>query len=129
MGDFVGGLLKHVRDHPVARLTIAGGFGKLSKLADGHLDLHSGRSSVDVAGLADRLAALGAGADAVAAARAARSAGAVLEAASDADLAEVLAEGVARGARETCRAALAGAADVDVLVVGRDGAVLAHADA
>lgn len=44
MGDFVGAVLKHLRRHPVARLTICGGFAKLSKLAAGHLDLHSGRS-------------------------------------------------------------------------------------
>ncbi|MFX7167397.1 cobalt-precorrin-5B (C(1))-methyltransferase, partial [Acinetobacter baumannii] len=44
MGDFVGGMLKYLRRHPVPRLTIAGGFAKLSKLAAGHLDLHSGRS-------------------------------------------------------------------------------------
>ena len=40
-------MLKYLRRHPVPRLTIAGGVGKLAKLADGHLDLHSGRSQVD----------------------------------------------------------------------------------
>ncbi|NEE50083.1 cobalt-precorrin-5B (C(1))-methyltransferase, partial [Streptomyces sp. SID8455] len=39
MGDFAGAVLKYVRRHPVARLTICGGFAKLSKLAAGHLDL------------------------------------------------------------------------------------------
>ena len=39
MGDFVGGTLKYLRTHPVPRLTIAGGFAKLAKLAAGHLDL------------------------------------------------------------------------------------------
>src|SRR5438552_2314385 len=33
MGDFVGGTLKYLRRHPVERLTIAGGFAKLAKLA------------------------------------------------------------------------------------------------
>jgi cobalt-precorrin-5B (C1)-methyltransferase len=46
-GDFAGGLLKYVREHPVARVTIGGGFGKITKLAQGALDLHSGRSQVD----------------------------------------------------------------------------------
>src|SRR5690606_18894342 len=32
MGDFVGGLLKYVKRHPVERVTIAGGFAKLVKL-------------------------------------------------------------------------------------------------
>ena len=48
MGDFAGGLLKYVRAHPVARLTIAGGFAKLTKLAQGAMDLHSARSQVDM---------------------------------------------------------------------------------
>lgn len=52
MGDFAGGLLKYVRDHPVRRLTIAGGFAKMVKLAQGAMDLHSGRSQVDFAWLA-----------------------------------------------------------------------------
>ena len=47
MGDFVGGLLKYIRKHPVPMITIAGGFGKLSKLAFGAIDLHSKRSTVD----------------------------------------------------------------------------------
>lgn len=47
MGDFAGGVLKYLRDHPIDRLTIAGGFAKLTKLAQGALDLHSSRSQVD----------------------------------------------------------------------------------
>jgi cobalt-precorrin-5B (C1)-methyltransferase len=52
MGDFVGGFLKYVRDHPMPRLTIGGGIGKMAKLAQGALDLHSGRSQVDFTWLA-----------------------------------------------------------------------------
>lgn len=33
MGDFAGAVLKYVRRHPVDRLTVCGGFAKLSKLA------------------------------------------------------------------------------------------------
>lgn len=47
MGDFAGGLLKYLRAHPVPRLTIAGGFAKMTKLAQGALDLHSSRSQID----------------------------------------------------------------------------------
>ena len=47
MGDFAGGLLKYLRVHPIPNITIAGGFAKLTKLAQGALDLHSGRSQVD----------------------------------------------------------------------------------
>lgn len=55
MGDFAGGLLKYLRRHPVPRLTIGGGIGKITKLAQGALDLHSKRSQVDFSALADRL--------------------------------------------------------------------------
>ena len=48
MGDFAGGLLKYLRRHPVPRLTIGGGIGKMCKLAQGAMDLHSGRSQVDI---------------------------------------------------------------------------------
>ena len=46
--------------------------------------------------------------------------------ATEAGLETQLAQSVARGAREACRASVAGAADIDVLVVARDGGVLAH---
>ncbi len=52
MGDFVGGMLKYVRAHPVPRVTIAGGVAKMTKLAQGLLDLHSKRGEVDLAALA-----------------------------------------------------------------------------
>ena len=52
MGDFVGGMLKYLRAHPVPRVTIAGGVGKMTKLAQGLLDLHSRRGSVDLGVLA-----------------------------------------------------------------------------
>src|SRR3954470_3819196 len=60
MGDFAGGVLKYLRHHPIARLTLAGGFGKISKLAEGSLDLHSRRSQVSRDGLAAGAASLGA---------------------------------------------------------------------
>ncbi|NNK79194.1 MAG: cobalt-precorrin-5B (C(1))-methyltransferase [Litoreibacter sp.] len=53
MGDFVGGLIKYLRRHPVDRLTIGGGIGKLTKLAQGARDLHSKRSQVDFGELAE----------------------------------------------------------------------------
>src|SRR5271166_2413799 len=52
MGDFVGGMLKYVRAHPVPRVTIAGGVAKMTKLAQGRLDLHSRRGEVDLTALA-----------------------------------------------------------------------------
>jgi cobalt-precorrin-5B (C1)-methyltransferase len=60
MGDFVGGMLKYIRTHPVPRVTIAGGFAKISKLAQGRLDLHSDRSQLNLAELSQLAATLGA---------------------------------------------------------------------
>ena len=54
MGDFFGGLIKYLRRHPVARLTIGGGIGKITKLAQGAVDLHSARSQVDFDWLAGK---------------------------------------------------------------------------
>ena len=59
MGDFVGGLLKYLRAHPVPRVTIAGGPAKMTKLAEGKLDLHSKRGAVDLAALGERVAHAG----------------------------------------------------------------------
>ena len=55
MGDFVGGMLKYLARHPIARVTIGGGIGKLTKLAQGARDLHSARSQVDFGKLAEWL--------------------------------------------------------------------------
>jgi cobalt-precorrin-5B (C1)-methyltransferase len=52
MGDFVGGMLKYLRRNPVERVTIAGGMGKMTKLGQGLLDLHSRRGEVDLNWLA-----------------------------------------------------------------------------
>ncbi len=59
MGDFVGGMLKYLRRHPVPRVTIAGGVAKMTKLAQGLTDLHSKRGEVDLAELANFAAAAG----------------------------------------------------------------------
>ena len=127
MGDFAGGLLKYVRRHPVPRLTIGGGFAKISKLADGHLDLHSARSQVDLDGLAARAA--GCGADAALEERI-RSANTAGEALVLAEVAGVpLARAVADAARDAAREAVRGKAAIEVVIVDRAGRVSAHSHA
>jgi len=59
MGDFVGGMLKYLRTHPVPRVTVAGGLAKMTKLAQGRLDLHSARGAVDLEHLAQLASDLG----------------------------------------------------------------------
>lgn len=133
MGDFAGGLLKYVRSHPVPRLTIAGGFAKLVKLAQGALDLHSGRSQVDFEWLALRIRALGGSPGLVEKSRIANTAAEVLSLAVEeaGTVAEALTLEVARRAEQTARTALeksgAGSGVVlDILIVGRDGRILAN---
>ncbi len=79
MGDFVGGLLKYARKKPLEKITICGGFGKISKLANGAKDLHSKRSHIDFDFLAKMLADLGANKDLIKKTKMANSANYVLE--------------------------------------------------
>lgn len=53
MGDFAGATFKYLRRHPVQRVSLVGGFAKISKLAQGAMDLHSGRSRLDMNALAE----------------------------------------------------------------------------
>ena len=118
MGDFAGATLKYLARHPIPRLTLAGGFAKLSKLAAGYLDLHSGRSQVDL----DRLAAV-AGLPALAHANTAMHA---LELARQAGV--PLADRVAADARDVALGVLGGApVAVEVLVVNRAGEIVGEA--
>jgi cobalt-precorrin-5B (C1)-methyltransferase len=123
MGDFAGGTLKYLRRRPVPRLTIGGGFAKLSKLAVGHLDLHSGRSQVDLGWLASVAEDLGADAELVEAARSANTALEVLDRCRDGGV--PVADAVADRARRTALDVLDGApVDVGVVAVDRSGAVV-----
>ena len=124
MGDFVGGMLKYLRKRPLQWVTIAGGFGKMSKLAGGQLDLHSRRGTVDFEALAAALSELGAPSGIVAQARAANPASQVLALAQEAGV--PLADWVARRAREVVLATLSGRTAVDVAVFNREGALLGH---
>ncbi|MEU2072705.1 cobalt-precorrin-5B (C(1))-methyltransferase [Streptomyces sp. NPDC013489] len=123
MGDFAGAVLKYVRRHPVDRLTICGGFAKLSKLAAGHLDLHSARSQVDKGFLAE-LARAGGASESLAAEIAGANTG--LAALRLCEAAHVpLGDLVAARARDEALAVLRGApVAVDVVCIDRAGTVV-----
>jgi cobalt-precorrin-5B (C1)-methyltransferase len=125
MGDFVGGTLKYVRRHPVPRLTLAGGFAKLAKLAQGHLYLHSARSRLDHGALVDELARLGADAATLDRARAAVTGGHILALARAAGL--PLADAIAGRALEVARSITGAAIRLEVLVFTRAGEPVGHA--
>ncbi|MEV5593281.1 cobalt-precorrin-5B (C(1))-methyltransferase [Streptomyces sp. NPDC052496] len=126
MGDFAGAVLKYVRRHPVPRLTVCGGFAKLSKLAAGHLDLHSARSQVDKGFLAE-LARQGGADEALAGEVATANTGlAALQlcAARGVPLGDL----VAATARDEALAVLRGApVAVDVICIDRAGNVVGRA--
>lgn len=127
MGDFAGGLLKYLRAHPIPKLTIAGGFAKMTKLAQGALDLHSGRSQVDMDFLLNN--ALDAGLDRSLSERIlqANTAQEVLEMASGSGI--DLAAAIAGLARATAKRTLQDApVAVEVIVTDRKGDILARTE-
>lgn len=117
MGDFSGGLLKYLVKHPVSQVTIGGGIGKITKLAQGAVDLHSSRSTVDFGALNHLSRGLG------------------LEDVSDANTAleavnragGKLAEVIAALAQKRVSAQLGTGVKVDIIVIERAGAILGHA--
>ncbi len=124
MGDFVGGMLKYLRAHPVPRVTIAGGMAKMTKLAQGRLDLHSKRGEADFAALATL--ARDAGASDAAAARIA-AANTVMEAFALADI--PLGDVVAARAWAVAAAALRPAGiELDIVVFDRAGVLVGRSE-
>ena len=124
MGDFVGGMLKYMRRHPVPNLSILGGFGKMVKLSQGATDLHSARSQVDFRRLAVLAGECGLDPVRVAVANS------VLEVSEMASVPQrsMLADAVATGALDTAMAQLQGAPTrVEVVIIGRDGTLLGRA--
>jgi cobalt-precorrin-5B (C1)-methyltransferase len=120
MGDFVGGMLKYLRAHPVRRVTVAGGVAKMTKLAQGMLDVHSKRGAADMEMLVAVALELG-GSSALG--DAIRAANTVAQAFELADVeACTLADGIAERAWRVAAAVLKGSgAELDVLLFDRDG--------
>jgi cobalt-precorrin-5B (C1)-methyltransferase len=126
MGDFVGPMLKYLRTHPVERVTIAGGVAKITKLAQGLLDLHSRRGAVDLDQLARKAEEAGGSAalrDRIVASNTAA------EAFSHAERDGIaLGDVVARAARSTAAGVLEGSPiAVEVLLFDREGRLVGHA--
>jgi cobalt-precorrin-5B (C1)-methyltransferase len=126
MGDFVGGMLKYVRTHPVPQVTIAGGVAKISKLAQGLLDLHSKRGSVDLAALADVAHVSGASRDLHARIGAANTAAEAFAAAAAEGIA--LGDRVAAAAQATAaRVVESAGVAVEVVMFDREGRLVGRA--
>jgi cobalt-precorrin-5B (C1)-methyltransferase len=124
MGDFVGGMLKHLRAHPIPHVTIAGGVAKMTKLAQGRLDLHSGRGAVDFAALAALAREAGAAPEIAAAIAAANTAAHACALAAPLPLGDV----VARHAWRTAAAVLGDApVALETVLFDRDGRLAGRA--
>lgn len=125
MGDFVGGMLKYLRKNPIDRVTIGGGFAKLCKLAQGAMDLHSGRSQVDFEWMTERLAELGGSGALLERAQRANTALELLQMARAENL--DIASHVAQLAQSQALAMLQNApVQLEVIVISRDGEILAR---
>ena len=118
-GGRLGNRARTLRGHslaknPVPKITIGGGIGKMTKLAQGAGDLHSSRSQVDFGALADQFGQ-----------PALRNANTALEAAS---LAPDMPAWVADHARRAAESYVAKAGvSVVCVVIDRAGAILARA--
>jgi len=126
MGDFVGGMLKYLRAHPLPRVTIAGGVAKMTKLAQGLLDLHSRRGAVDLLALAGFADAAGGSADLQARILAANTAAQAFALAGADGIA--LGDAVARAARDVAMRVVDGKGiAIEVLLFDRDGVLVGRA--
>ncbi|GGU60125.1 cobalt-precorrin-5B C(1)-methyltransferase [Pseudomonas laurentiana] len=125
MGDFVGAVLKHLRKVPVDKLSICGGFGKISKLAAGHMDLHSRHSSIDLPQLAGWAAAIGADTELQAAIIQANTSQQALALAHAAGVA--LGDAVCAHARAFAQTIVPAQVQVEVFAIDRQGGIVGQA--
>ena len=127
MGDFVGGVLKYLRANPVPKITLAGGFAKFTKLAQGAMDLHSGRSQVDFDWLAREALNLGLNQNFKSQIQNANTSLEVLELTQDLDI--DLPAHIARLAQNSALDLLRGASvETEIMIMSREGKLLARTD-
>ncbi len=125
MGDFVGGMLKYLRRYPVERVTVAGGLAKMTKLAQGMLDLHSKRGEVDLAWLSQEARQVGADEALI---RAIRDSNTAAEAFRLAEANRIdLASRIATTALATAAACLGRGEGLSVVLFDREGRLLGRA--
>lgn len=125
MGDFVGAVLKHLRKVPVDKLSLCGGFGKISKLAAGHMDLHSRHSSINLEQLAHWAADLGADDELQQQIRQANTSQQALAMASAAGVA--LGDAVCQHALDFARSVVPEQVQVEVIAIDRLGGIVGRA--
>lgn len=130
MGDFVGALLKHIKRvekaQPILKKVIlCGGFGKISKLAQGHMDLNSRASSIDLDALAKLAESLGASESLLAKMRTANTSVEALAFAQQEQIA--VADEICAQALAFCRSFIPAAITIEVLAIDRKGQFVGQA--
>jgi cobalt-precorrin-5B (C1)-methyltransferase len=136
MGDFVGALLKHLRagKSAIDKLSICGGFGKMTKMAQGALDLNSRKSSINFGFLDDCISSLldSLAHDLTTAEQEALHAS-VLAANTSIDVLNLslqaqlpLAELICQLARQQASGIVAKSIEVEVFAIDRKGQIIAH---
>lgn len=124
MGDFAGAVLKYLKQAKVDKLTVCGGFGKLSKLANGYLDLHSSRSSIDFEQLAKLAQEQGGNATLLSDVRSANTSLQALKACQTKGI--DLATRVCQDAYQEARKRIPDEVEVEIIAVNRQGELLSQ---
>lgn len=141
MGDFVGAMLKYLsreknlilendqgkESNRIHTLSVSAGFGKLTKLANGHLDLNSRQSRIDFQQLADIAASVGASAPLQAQILQANTSIEVLNMCRDAGL--CIAQPICERALAVVQGIAHPSLSLAVWAVDRQGRFLAHVEA
>jgi len=124
MGDFAGAVLKHLKKVPIDRLSICAGIGKLTKLANGHMDLNSRSSAIDFRQMADMAVELGADAELAQRILTANTSIEVLDMCQRAgiDIAGVICD----QAREVAIGVVPESVDIEVWAIDRKGDFIGH---
>jgi cobalt-precorrin-5B (C1)-methyltransferase len=118
-------MLKYIRKHPVPKVTVAGGVAKMTKLAQGMLDVHSKRGLADMEALAAIAAETG---GSIALVERIRTANTVSEAFQHAAAERLpLGDTIAARAWPTAAAVLANPGiALEILVFDREGRLMGH---
>lgn len=126
MGDFAGAVFKHLRNTPIPKLTLCGGFGKITKMAAGHTSLHSQHSAIDFTLLAQWVAELAADRALIDAVRGCNTTLQALRQCQQKNIA--IGDYVCNLARQTALAACRGAIQIAVFCVDKAGDYAGHAE-
>lgn len=123
MGDFVGGMLKYVKKKPFEKVTIAGGVGKITKLAQGMLDVHSKRGSIDLDFMAKIAKQIGANDEVLDKIKTANNAANVFAICQSANI--KIGDEIAKYAFQTCAKLLNNKdINVEILIFNREGEIV-----